>query len=1182
MRRSLFLIILFLLFGGICRGYLPNPGGPLLPSVTVPVVAISSYFNAADPRDEWSELLVTADNTDMRNWTFGDNNASQGSFQPVITFNNISLWNNLRAGTVIMIWHRSVSAAGVTYPVDADKSDGYIEVAANDPAWFTGGTFGTNPNYNGATLNIAGGGDLLELLNGTTFIHALGHKFGVGLSWGSLPATPKLNYAGSLSNNEAVFVCPGSILDEYGTTTPQDGTQWTSKAGGTGISFGLPNSCNASSTANSDFWRTLRQPGWIAPSLTGTVDNLNTTVTLTWNAATDPNSTDGFQGYIILRNTANTFTNPADGHTYAPGDALGSATVLTVITSSQVLTYADNTAVPCTDGYYYRIYAYRYSTDNSHGNDYDPARGRAYNETGFGETHVTFPAASAPTSATSDRNNFCADDPGNIELSAAGGLGTILNWYTDNCGGTLIGAGTGANNSLIIPSPAITTTYFARWENACGNSPCTSVTVTVLPQVPVSVSITASDNPVCQGLPVTFTAVPVNPGTSPAFQWKVNGADVGTGGTTYTYTPANGDDVMTVLTSNEACTAGNPASSNHIIMDVSTSVPMTAIITAYPGTTVCAGTTVTYTAANSNWGTTPSFQWYLNGNPVGSNSSTYSNVPVDGDAIYCVITSSLSCVTGNPATSNTLTITISAGLPVTVTVSADPGNVVCAGTTVTYTASPGNGGTAPLCQWYLNGNPVGTNSLTFSNIPVDGDQVYCVMTSSLSCVTGNPATSGTITITISAGLPVSVTVAADPGNVVCAGTPVTFTATPMNEGTAPAFQWYLNGNPAGTGGLSFTNTPADGDAVYCVVTSSLGCVTGNPATSNTVTIMHTPPAPVSVTISADPGDTICSGTTVTYTAVPVNEGTAPQYQWFLNGNPAGGNSLTWSNTPADGDVISCTLTSNLSCVTNNPAGSNTLTIVHSTSLQASVSVSSDHTSLCPGNTVTFTATAVNGGNTTTYEWVVGGVQAQQGNSPVFTASSSVADQPVTCRMTSSLTCLAANPVESIPLTIPLAPPPYLKLSDKDHLCTGTPEELDAGGGFSAYLWQDGSTGRYFTATEKGIYWVHVTDTVGCSASDSIRMLVCNNSILLPSAFSPNGDGINDIFRVVTRADNITGFSMIIFNRWGEEIFVTNDILKGWDGTFKGQLAPGDTYAWTISYRIGSDDTTIHGTVMVVY
>ena len=83
--------------------------------------------------------------------------------------------------------------------------------------------------------------------------------------------------------------------------------------------------------------------------------------------------------------------------------------------------------------------------------------------------------AQSPVSVTSDRSNFCSDDAGNITLSATGGSGTILSWFSSSCGGSFVGSG----NPLTIASPSVTTTYYARWGTSCSNSGCASVTVSV-------------------------------------------------------------------------------------------------------------------------------------------------------------------------------------------------------------------------------------------------------------------------------------------------------------------------------------------------------------------------------------------------------------------------------------------------------------------------------------------------------------------------------------------------------------------------------------------------------------------------------------------------------------------------------------------------------------------------------
>ncbi len=94
---------------------------------------------------------------------------------------------------------------------------------------------------------------------------------------------------------------------------------------------------------------------------------------------------------------------------------------------------------------------------------------------------TVIPLPVAPTSAASSRDNFCASDTGNISLTAVGGAGTTLKWYTGGCGAEGGGTAIGEGSPLQIASPEATTTYYARWENTCGASTCASVVVTVHP-----------------------------------------------------------------------------------------------------------------------------------------------------------------------------------------------------------------------------------------------------------------------------------------------------------------------------------------------------------------------------------------------------------------------------------------------------------------------------------------------------------------------------------------------------------------------------------------------------------------------------------------------------------------------------------------------------------------------------
>jgi gliding motility-associated-like protein len=85
---------------------------------------------------------------------------------------------------------------------------------------------------------------------------------------------------------------------------------------------------------------------------------------------------------------------------------------------------------------------------------------------------------------------------------------------------------------------------------------------------------------------------------------------------------------------------------------------------------------------------------------------------------------------------------------------------------------------------------------------------------------------------------------------------------------------------------------------------------------------------------------------------------------------------------------------------------------------------------------------------------------------------------------------------------------------------------------------------------------------GCPQQDSVHIKVIQQDVVLPNAFSPNGDGNNDIFRVTARKFiNVQEFK--IFNRWGNEIFSTGDIRKGWDGTYKGIAQDPGVYQYLV-------------------
>jgi gliding motility-associated-like protein len=105
-----------------------------------------------------------------------------------------------------------------------------------------------------------------------------------------------------------------------------------------------------------------------------------------------------------------------------------------------------------------------------------------------------------------------------------------------------------------------------------------------------------------------------------------------------------------------------------------------------------------------------------------------------------------------------------------------------------------------------------------------------------------------------------------------------------------------------------------------------------------------------------------------------------------------------------------------------------------------------------------------------------------------------------------------------------------------------------------------------------VYTVEVTDTNGCKATDQV-IVYFRGSIFVPNTFTPNNDGVNDSFFAL--AHEVTEFRMLVFNRWGMEIFETDRLDGAWDGTYNGVESPIDTYVWRVDYTTtnGSAHTT---------
>ncbi|HEV7330611.1 MAG TPA: gliding motility-associated C-terminal domain-containing protein [Flavisolibacter sp.] len=123
--------------------------------------------------------------------------------------------------------------------------------------------------------------------------------------------------------------------------------------------------------------------------------------------------------------------------------------------------------------------------------------------------------------------------------------------------------------------------------------------------------------------------------------------------------------------------------------------------------------------------------------------------------------------------------------------------------------------------------------------------------------------------------------------------------------------------------------------------------------------------------------------------------------------------------------------------------------------------------------------------------------------------------------------------------------------------------LNATAGFEQYNWMGmTSSDSTFTVNTPGLYWVSVANHCG-NARDTVHVYQdCDFPVHMPNAFTPNGDGKNDVFRYPPLAKN-KFIRLTIFNRWGEKLFETREAAKGWNGKLKGILQPVDSYIYLL-------------------
>lgn len=183
------------------------------------------------------------------------------------------------------------------------------------------------------------------------------------------------------------------------------------------------------------------------------------------------------------------------------------------------------------------------------------------------------------------------------------------------------------------------------------------------------------------------------------------------------------------------------------------------------------------------------------------------------------------------------------------------------------------------------------------------------------------------------------------------------------------------------------------------------------------------------------------------------------------------------------------------------------------------------------------------------------------------------------RVTDQHGCVGSDTVH----ILTAAQPPEDFLPPDTTVCQYGGLKLTAREPYDSYTWNDLSQASTQTINQPGVYWLTVTDGNGCTATDTVAVTQkhCLVGLFVPNAFTPDGNGHNDLFRPLLYGD----FSLLdfaVFDRWGQRVFGTRTPLDGWDGRIKGTPAPAGVYVWYCSYQVpGAAPKTEKGTVVLI-
>lgn len=158
--------------------------------------------------------------------------------------------------------------------------------------------------------------------------------------------------------------------------------------------------------------------------------------------------------------------------------------------------------------------------------------------------------------------------------------------------------------------------------------------------------------------------------------------------------------------------------------------------------------------------------------------------------------------------------------------------------------------------------------------------------------------------------------------------------------------------------------------------------------------------------------------------------------------------------------------------------------------------------------------------------------------------------------------------------------PLVHLGSDTALCLEEGWQIGMNPLFSSFVWSNGSDENPIMVYEPGLYSITITDTSGCQAADTILLEEeCLVKVEFPTAFTPNSDGVNDWFHALGGpADK---FELSVWNRWGEQVFHSEEFTGQWDGSFRGKGQPVGTYVWKARFSLNEKELERSGNVTLI-